>query len=29
MNLGADESKAHFDELIGNLGEWDLLLPVV
>lgn len=26
MNTEADESKGHFDELISQLGEWDLLL---
>jgi hypothetical protein len=26
MNMDADESKGHFDELVGNLGQWDLLL---
>ena len=29
MNAGADESKAHFDELSANLGPWDLLLVLV
>jgi hypothetical protein len=29
MNMGADESKGHFDELYNNLGEWDLLLVLV
>ena len=26
MNIGVDESKGHFDEVAGNLGEWDLLV---
>lgn len=29
MNIEADESKGHFDELIDNLGEWDLLLVLL
>jgi hypothetical protein len=29
MNADADESKAHFDELIANLGQWDLLLVLI
>lgn len=29
MNLGAKESKGHFDELIHNLGEQDLLLVLI
>lgn len=29
MNTGADESKGHFDELIVNLDDWDLLLVLV
>lgn len=29
MNIGADESKGHFDELITKLGEWDLLLVLL
>lgn len=29
MNAGADESKAHFDELIEKLGPWDLLVVLV
>lgn len=29
MNAGAEESKAHFDELFEKLGEWDLLLVLV
>ena len=26
MNIGVDESKGHFDEIAGRLGEWDLLV---
>ncbi len=26
MNVGVDEAKGHFDEIAGNLGEWDLLV---
>src|ERR1700690_3177729 len=29
MNSQADESKGHFDELVRNLAEWDLLLVLV
>jgi hypothetical protein len=29
MNSKADESKGHFDELVKNLGDWDLLLVLV
>lgn len=29
MNAGADESKGHFDELVTNLGDFDLLLVLV
>ena len=29
MNAGAEESKAHFEELYGNLAPWDLLLVLV
>jgi hypothetical protein len=29
MNAGADESKAHFDELVTNLADYDLLLVLV
>lgn len=29
MNMGADESKGHFDELYNKLGTWDLLLVLV
>jgi hypothetical protein len=29
MNADAEESKGHFDELIANLNEWDLLLVIV
>lgn len=29
MNSGVDESKGHFDELIVNLQEWDLLLVII
>lgn len=29
MNIDADESKGHFDELYDNLQEWDLLLVLV
>ena len=29
MNLEADESKGHFDELIEDLSEWDLLLVLI
>ena len=29
MNYGADESKAHFDEIVEDLREEDLLLVLV
>lgn len=29
MNIGVDEAKGHFDEIVVNLNEWDLLLVLV
>ncbi len=29
MNIGVDEAKGHFDEIVVNLQEWDLLLVLV
>jgi len=29
MNIGADESKGHFDQVIDGVGEWDQLLVLV
>lgn len=29
MNVGVEESKAHFDEIVVNIQEWDLLLVLI
>lgn len=29
MNVGVDEAKGHFDEIVVNLNEWDLLLVLI
>jgi hypothetical protein len=29
MNVGVDESKGHFDEIVVNIREWDLLLVLI
>jgi hypothetical protein len=29
MNVGVDESKGHFDEIVVNFKEWDLLLVLI
>jgi hypothetical protein len=29
MNVAVDESKGHFDEIVVNIGEWDLLLVLI